>query len=146
VRQAVQAALSEALTSPEMAALLAARSPAPQPAPQPAAPREGALARLRRALASARAAAAAGAALAGGWLAAKLTGAVRPLRPAALALWGSRHYLPAALAVGSLAGLGAWLCGPLVASLAAGLLAGAGALAALALRPLWGLLGVGTGA
>jgi hypothetical protein len=33
-----------------------------------------------------------------------------------------------------------------VASLAAGLLAGAGALAALALRPLWGLLDDGSGA
>ena len=76
----------------------------------------------------------------GGWLAARLTGAVRPLAPVGQALWGCRRHAPAALAAGLLAGLAAWLCGPLVASVATGLLAAAGTVAGLALRPVWGLL------
>ena len=119
VQQAVQATLTEILTSPELLSLIgAARAPAPiaEPSPVPAA---SAAPRLRDRIGSVL-----------NWAGRKIRSVkescsrkLSGLRPRLLGLWGLRRQLLLALGIGTAAGVAAYLAGPLAAGAFSGLAA-----------------------
>ena len=121
----MQATLTEILTSPELLTLIgAARATAPvaESAPVPATPTTP---RLRDRIGSALNWA--GQKIRSGWTACgrKLS----TLRPRLLGLWGLRRQLLLALGIGAVAGLAAYLAGPLAAGAFSGVAAFASGLA-----------------